>query len=187
MSKMSEGPIPAARDAARMAHPRTFLSGGEAAADGFHALCDRGSCDREASLPGFVDTHESEGSAGEREIFHEVRHVVHAFVGVLVTPKIVHDWGDTDEKSENGHGSPFGFDPEQHASAAENERNSRSSDSCLRSGDALGGGVICHGLALAKVVDAAIKEESAEKNSTDQEWSFHRRIPSVKFAREVRG
>lgn len=54
----------------------------------------------ETGFPGLLNAHQGKSSASQREILHKIHHVVHALVGILVTPEIMHDGRYAGEKPE---------------------------------------------------------------------------------------
>ena len=95
--------------------------------------------------------------------FRKFDYVVLALVGVLVPPEVVHERRDSYEKSGDGGCAAFGLDAEQQAGAADDEGNPCCRHGKFRSGYSFGLRIGSYLPTLHQVLDAAIKEESAEE------------------------
>src|ERR1700728_518826 len=83
------------------------------ATDLSHLLAQTRLADWNTGLPRLVHTHQSHRSACQRQVLHEHDHVVHARIGILIAPEIVHHRRNSGQKTEEGHGPQLWFDAEQ--------------------------------------------------------------------------
>jgi hypothetical protein len=66
---------------------------------------------RHAGWPGFVDSRKCQRSTEQGHVLGEIDHLIHALIGVLNPPEIVHDGGNDGEKTNNRRPPNFGFTP----------------------------------------------------------------------------
>src|SRR5215469_18489808 len=142
-----------------------FKSRRDLACKFLHSFADSSLPYRNAGFPWFVYARQSQCAASEREITHETPHVGLAFVWVVVTPEVVHDWRNAGEKSDDGSCAQFGLNAEQETRSADNQRYPRCHDRGFRSRNTFRLNIKCHLMPILEMVDVDLEEVSAEDHA----------------------